>query len=138
MSVRHPLTISHFLRFEMNADGSKYAFQIDTTQNVSIDLELASDRLGPIVQFLVANAAATGRQLYEQTHVHKEQPENVVPIPTEAFGLVPGPSPDTMLLLVRLYGFDLGFEIPIWMLAEFGDRISRTAEELASTPAKPN
>ncbi|MGH6889812.1 MAG: hypothetical protein ACREHF_11570 [Rhizomicrobium sp.] len=138
MSVRHPLTISHLVRFEMNADGSKYAFQIDTKQGVSIDLELAAERLGPIVQFLVANAAATGHQLYEQTHVHKEQAENLAAIPTEAFGLVPGPTPDKMLLLVRLYGFDLGFEIPTAMLAEFGDRISRTAEEIPGNPAKPN
>lgn len=103
---------------EIIADGLAVAFTIETAQG-NVRLHVPAGDLGNIVAFFVGIAKAYEEKLGD-TAGPAGQPSNFTPVPARGLGLATSDSPDVTNLVVRLYGFDLGFEIPTSELATQG------------------
>ncbi len=60
------------------------------------------------------------------------------PIPAVGMGLQLGQSPDEMVILMRLYGFDVPFSVATERLVEVADGFAQTARTLSADPSRRN
>jgi hypothetical protein len=138
MSTRKPRRISRFEEFAMSDDGTMYAFKVVTNDGAMIDFEIQASEIGTLVQYIVSQAAALGRRSILDGVERNPFEESLAPIPMEGIGMSASTSPETMLLVVRLYTFELAFEIPSTKLEWFAQNIRNTGTLMSGPNSKPN
>jgi hypothetical protein len=138
MTDRKPHRLARFEDFAMTGDGTKYAFKVITVDGLGLDLEIEASEIGTLVQYLVSQAGALGRQSILDGVERNPFADSLAPIPLEGIGMSTSTSPETMLLVVRLYTFELAFEIPSTKLEWFAQNIRNTGSLMSSANQKPN
>ncbi len=118
-----------FLRFSNAAashDGKHFAVYVETDDDTVLDLEIPIEEMGDIVQFLVDVA----------NHVDadaRHEQRQYSPIPIRGLGLATGRTPDETLLIIRLAGFELAFQLDSKHVAELGEDFGRMANTLSAS-----
>ena len=132
--MRHPHRLITLDNPIISHDNKHVAVEIKTEDADPLDAEIPLSEIGTIVEFLVSIAD------YHQPD-YKPKPlelgDNLSPIKIKELVLTSGTSPDDILLVVRLAGFDLAFSLSSEQIALFGLDFARTAQALAANHQKP-
>ena len=130
--------IAELRNFTLSGDTSACAFTIMTADGGQYPFEIETAELGALVQWLVTAASVTGRNATLDGAPRDPESKSSVPIPMEGMGMALSDSPDKSLLVVRLYTFELAFEIPNTKLAGLAQNIQQTAALMAGDHMKRN
>lgn len=137
MQELRPHRIAQVAPFAMTNDGKNFAFRITTIDGPSLDVEIATEKFGALVQYLVAAAASMASTLTGGFE-HPRLPGINLSIPTIGVGIAATPRPDMMLLLTRHKTFDLAFEIPTASLEGLAKDLANAAKTMTADTAKRN
>jgi hypothetical protein len=133
-----PRRITGIAYSALSTDGAHFGFRVLTKDGQATDLEIETSKIGLIVQHLVAAAAAMAQQAHENGVKLNPTTASTAPIPTMGIAVGTGPTPEESLLLVHLFGFYLGFKIPVSELTELAENIRRSAMLMTQDVSKPN
>jgi len=138
MPDRHPRKIAAITDFAMTGDGKKFAFNVVTQDHQKTNLEIDATELGTLIQYLITHAATMAMRAHNDSVELSPQGQTYSPIPTQGIGISSGSSHSDSLLVVRLFGFELAFEIPNSELASLAESIGRTATLMSGDHSKSN
>ncbi|HEY1615125.1 MAG TPA: hypothetical protein VGF97_15680 [Rhizomicrobium sp.] len=134
---RRPHPLKEIVDFQMSDDGKKFAVRLVTADGPTLDIEIPAIEMGALVRFFVMNAA----ELAKSRPVNEEESDpahgQVTPIPTQAIGLAQGAVHSEPLLIVQLFGFDLGFEVPITELSRLSAEFSQASLLMSADVTRP-
>jgi hypothetical protein len=117
-------------------DGQAVAFSIERRDGKRLSLWCPVEDVTDIFSYLAALAkAATEQPGYQsrQTTTHTTAAQ----LPCLGLGLAFGKSPAVTNLVVRLPGFDLGFELDSTQLVALGDEFARMAKTFSAGGTRP-
>ena len=119
-------------------DGKAIAFRIERVDGETFDLSCSLPDLGDMFSYL-GNAAlhATAEEATQQQGASGPPPD-LHPIPATGIAFAAGASSDHTLLVMKLHGFRMAFEIPSRDLVRLADEISQIARTLSAQGVKPN
>lgn len=138
MTDRKPHPIAGIQHFAMSESGDKYSFTLTTMDGISLDLEIAADKYGPLMQYLVYSGAGLARERVRAGHRQPVLPPPTAAIPIDGIAMMPTDNPEIVLLSTRHYWFDLAFETPRADLKKLSQLVDRMATMLDVESAKPN
>jgi hypothetical protein len=133
-----PRRITGFAESAFTSDGALFGFRVLTRDGQATDLEIETNKIGVVVQYLVAAAAEMAKKAHENGVKLNPTTASTAPIPTQGIAVGTGPTPEESVLLVHLFGFYLGFKMPISELAGLAENIRRSAILLTGDDSKPN
>ena len=130
--------LNAFLRLSQGAsshDGKAIRLRIEAEDVAPLDVAIPASQIGDIIQYLayLAHDAAAKRgpaKTFDPTL-------NVPPIPATQLALMLGP-PGSAILVVRLFDFDLAFELPLAELQRVLPSFAQTVATLATEPKSRN
>jgi len=107
-----PLPFLRLSEGASSADGSQVRLHIEARDVAPFDVAMNAETLADIIQYLsyLSSDAAIKRGVAKDVDPGNKQ--SLAPIPATQLALAPG-TPGTALVLVRLFNFDLTFELPI-------------------------
>lgn len=116
----------------LSPDKSAVGFRVERHDDTSLDIWCPVAEIGDFIRNLCHLAAAS---------VPRESPhptnQFLAPIPAMGMGFQSGETPNKTLLVMRLRGIDLAFEVASSGLAALADDVSRIARTLSADPSKP-
>lgn len=92
--------------------------------------------LGDIFSFLGQLAKAAGEARNVPAPPVPKTHNYLAPVPAEGMGLQRGNNPDEVLLVIRLFGFDMAFAVPSNAIVRLADDFLRMAHALSSGSQK--
>jgi hypothetical protein len=119
-------------------DGNALGMRIHRADATAFDLWCEVTRLNDVFHLLAALAKAAGEQRGGEPPLPPLTQNETTPIPTLGAGFQIGNGPDDIRLVIRLYGFDIAFQVPRSELAGFSAALSRSAATLSADPAQKN
>lgn len=117
-----------------NGEIVAFTIKADRGKNLRVHCPLAE--IGDIVQALVQLAKAAGEMRDDPKPATSQGQNYFAPIPCEGMGFQLGETPDKTLLVVRLAGFDLAFELESSGLMRLADDVVRISRTLAASGKK--
>ncbi len=119
-------------------DGNAVGFQIERADEQTFAAWCRVPTLNDAFHFLAVAAKAAGEQREEAPRLGSEPQNYTTPIPAIGIAFQAGQTPAETVLVMRLHGFDMGFQIPSDGLVRLADDIARIARTLSASQAKPN
>jgi len=118
-------------------DNGTVGFSVEAEGGDSANVFCSLTDVGDMMSFLgmLARDAGEARNL-PQPDTGKTYNE-LAPIPAQGIGFQAGQTPETTLIVVRLSGFDMAFEVPSSELARLGPELSRIGLTLSASGPKP-
>jgi hypothetical protein len=113
-------------------DGERVAFTVKGSTGKQMRVHCPLAEIGDVFSFLGHLAKAAGEARNAPTPPVPHTHNYLAPVPAQGIGFQAGDHPDRTLLVVRLFGFDLAFEIQSNELARLADDISRIARTLSA------
>jgi hypothetical protein len=99
----------------------------------ALDLELSKGDISELI-YLLSQIPAYGAD----APTNEISFSDIVPIPAAGIGFAPGQSASEALIVLRVIGLDLAFEVKRSVLGEMAVELSRIATLLAADPTKAN
>lgn len=124
--MRFPKRFVRFSNAAASHDGKHFAVCVETDDDTALDLEIPIEEIGDVVQFFVEVAN------HVDADVRHEQ-RQYSPIPIRGLGLATSYTPDETLLIIRLAGFELAFQLDSKRVAELGKDFARMAKTLSAS-----
>jgi hypothetical protein len=118
-------------------NGRTVAFTIKTVTGRELRVHCALSIIGDIFSFLGHLAKVAGEQRGIPTPPAPQTHNYLAPIPASGMALQRGSAQDRALLVVRLSGFDMAFEIPTSAVVSLADDFVRMSHSLSSDTAEP-
>jgi hypothetical protein len=118
-------------------DGEYVVFTVVRHDGKKLRVNCSLPELGDTFCFLGQLARIATESQDKDTPRVPEGHNYLAPIPAQGMGFQAGDSPDETLLVMRLFGFDLGFSVPSNVLVEVADDIARIARTLSAGSGKP-
>jgi len=135
-NIRNPHRLITLTNPTISHDGKHVAIEIHAENTDPLDIEIPLTEISTVVEFLVG----ISRYVQQDTPPPSTKtPENldVSPIQVNGLGFAVGQTPDEILLIVRLCGFDLAFALDSSKVAQFGTDFARTALALSANNQMP-
>ena len=134
---RKPHKLKEIVDFQMSDDGTMFAFKIVTADDQSLDIEIPAGEMGALVRFFVMNGAELERTAFLNGADNEPRDHLLTPIPTKGIGLAGGAVHSHPLLVTRLFGFDLAFEVEPGELQRLAAEFAQAALLMAANTTKP-
>ena len=114
-------------------EDGRVSFAVETDEAEPLQIACSLAEVGDIFSFLghLAKGAA-------ETSGPASLPSYLAPVPAQGIGFQAGPTPEVTLLVMRLSGFDMAFEIPSSGLAAVAPELSRIATTLSAPGTSRN
>ena len=130
-----PKTITGISAGSSRLDGEGVKFRLETVAG-NADFECDRTRLHNIIQYLiwVADDAAKKRTGSKLVPLPTGRLEGVSPLPCTEVGCMTWQDPDTVLLIIRNFDYDFGFELDKKMLRDLERAFGQTAQALEADP----
>ena len=111
------------------ADGRSFAFNFDATDGTSVRLRIEVDQMPDLIHYLCTLA---GHVRQEPRWSGPSPRVEVAPLEVLQLGLMPHTQPELTLLVARLAGLDLAFQLDSTQIASLGRDFARMAQALSA------
>lgn len=120
--------------------GQSIRFRIQGEDGRDVDVECPHDLMETIIRFLVelARDAATRRSSSTRDSVSRAETAEVDPMPISHATFMADPETVEIVLLLRMFGFDLGFSVTPEHLLSLKKELERILPALGIVERKPN
>ncbi len=135
MSERR-LSLDRLDRADVSEGGRRASFRILGDSGESVDVECGHADLPPMIRYLTGlgrNAAAARQDVTPQSFGHSDK-VSVEPIETSDIGLMRDIDSSELVLVARMFGFDLGFTVTPHRLAALYREIERAVPKSILAP----
>jgi hypothetical protein len=126
--MRSPQHLIRLRDAELAHDGKHLAVVVET-EATALDVAFSRDQLIETIEALLAMSSALSAN---------SAPRTLNPIPVQGLGLAAGRSPEETLLVVRLAGVDLSFQLASSAVAALGHEFSQMAMALSAHSQTPS
>ena len=114
-------------------NGERIAFTIKTSEGRQMRVNCSLAEIGDIFSFLGQAAKEAGMTKDAPSPPPSGAYNHLAPVPAQGIGFQAGQQPDSTLLVMRLFGFDMAFEVPSSGLVRLADDIARIARTLSAS-----
>lgn len=107
--------------------GATVRFRIEGKDDRSVDIDCDPDQMENVIGFLIelARDAAERRSAQERNSFSRAETVDVTPNPVSAATFMVDPDSSEIMLLLRMFGFDLGFSLTPEHLAALKRELDR-------------
>ena len=132
-----PLDIARLFQARVSDDGGSVRFRVEASDGRTVELACDHDRIEGLVHYIVQLGRLSASRRDDVTPHRFGATDNVSvsPIETSDIGFMRGMESDESVLVVRMFGFDLGFSVTAGQLRALHAEIERMVPKSSLQPS---